>query len=400
MTAPSAPAQPRIAVIGGGVLGAATARALAVRGAAVTLYERTALAAGTTGTSFAWVNSHAKKPLSYHELNSAGLAEHHALRKAGAPAPDWFFPSGNLEWAADEAGDERLAAAFAELETHRYRCCWLDPDRARALVPDLRVPPQVRRIAYFPEEGYVLPHPLLARLWGEARDHGAELRCPAEVTGIEERASDVRLELADGTRASADLVVTATGRWSARTAALAGVSLPMADAAEPGSATVGLLGYTTPTAARLDAVLTTPRLNIRPDGGGRLVVQGLDLDVDADPAAPPPADGRHAAQLLDRLAGLLHGTQGAALESLRVGQRALPADGLTVAGRLRPDGRVYALATHSGITLGPLLGRLAAQELLTGERDPLLDEFGPDRLTGAAPDSFGKLERPRFAGQQ
>ncbi|MFJ8825262.1 NAD(P)/FAD-dependent oxidoreductase [Streptomyces sp. NPDC102467] len=400
MTAPAAPAQPRIAVIGGGVLGAATARALAVRGASVTLYERTALAAGTTGTSFAWVNSHAKKPLSYHDLNAAGLAEHHALGKAGASAPDWFFPSGNLEWAADEAGEGRLAAAFAELEDRRYPCCWLEPDRARALVPDLRIPQQVRRIAYFPEEGYVLPLPLLARLWGEARDHGAELRCPAEVTGIEERACDVRLELADGTRESADLVVTATGRWSARTAAMAGVSLPMADTTEPGSAAVGLLGYTTPTATRLDAVLTTPRLNVRPDGGGRLVVQGLDLDVDADPAAPPPVDGRHAAQLLDRLAALLHGTQGAGLESLRVGRRALPADGLTVAGRLRPDGRVYALATHSGITLGPLLGRLAAQELLTGERDPLLGEFGPGRLTGAAPDSFGKLERPRFAGQQ
>ncbi|MFZ3565930.1 NAD(P)/FAD-dependent oxidoreductase [Streptomyces sp. BH097] len=396
MSAPT----PRIAVIGAGVLGTATARALALRGAAVTLYERTGFAAGTTGTTFAWVNSHAKNPISYHELNLAGVAEHHALREAGGPAPHWFFPSGNLEWAADDVGDARLAEALELLEGRNYPWRWLKPDRARELVPDLRLPDEVRRIAYFPEEGYVLPHPLVARLWGEARDHGAELRRPADVTGIDERASDVRIELADGTGETFDLVVSATGRWSERTAALTGVSLPMADTTEPGSATVGLLGYTSPTATRLDAVLTTPRLNVRPDGGGRLVVQGLDLDTDADPAAPPPVDGPHAAQLLDRLADLLHGTRGARLESFRVGQRALPADGLTVAGRLRPDGKVYALATHSGITLGPLLGRLAAHELLTGERDPLLADFAPDRLTGAAPDSFAELERPRFAGQQ
>ncbi|MFE7119125.1 NAD(P)/FAD-dependent oxidoreductase, partial [Streptomyces sp. NPDC057654] len=292
------------------------------------------------------------------------------------------------------------AAPLDRLRARNYPWCRLDPGRARELAPDLRVPGHVRHIAYFPEEGYALPHPLVARLWGEARELGAELRCPAEVTGIEERAADVRLELSDGTEDTVDLVVTATGRWSARTAALAGVSLPMADTTEPGSATVGLLGYTSPTAARLDMVLTTPRVNVRPDGGGRLVVQGLDLDADADPAAPLPVDGPHAAQLLDRLADLLHSTQGARLDSLRVGRRAIPADGLTVAGRLRPDGRVYALATHSGITLGPLLGRLAARELLDGERDPLLAGFAPDRLTRAAPDSFGELTRPRFAGQQ
>lgn len=253
-------------MIGGGVLGTATARALALRGAAVTVFERTGFAAGTTGTTFAWINSHAKNPISYHELNVAGVDEHHALREAGGPAPDWFFPAGNLEWAADDVGDGRLADALELLEGRNYPWRWLKPDRARELVPDLRIPEEVRRIAYFPEEGYVLPHPLVARLWGEARDHGAELRCPADVTGIDERASDVRIELADGTSEAFDFAVSATGRWSERTAALTGVSLPMADTTEPGSATVGLLGYTSPTAARLDAVLTTPRLNVRPDG--------------------------------------------------------------------------------------------------------------------------------------
>ncbi|WP_020667286.1 NAD(P)/FAD-dependent oxidoreductase [Amycolatopsis nigrescens] len=385
-----------IAVVGLGELGASVARSLATAGARVTVFERATPAAGTTGTSFAWVNSHQKNPLSYHELNVAGIAEHYALLD-DAPARQCFFPSGNLEWAADEAGTKRLREATDMLRDRGYPVRWITADRARLLVPDLRVPGDVE-IAYYPQEGYVLPVPLLARLWGEARDHGAELRCPVEILDIEERPGSVRLGLSTGDTADFDRVVLATGRWTERTAAMAGLAIPVADPDAPGSATVGFLGYTTPVPARVPAVLTTPRLNVRPDGGGRLVIQGLDLDAGADPAIEPPADGPVAGELCSRLTDLVDGAAGARLTSLRVGQRAMPADGLTVAGSA--GDRVYALCTHSGITLGPLLGRLATREILTGEPSPLLDDFRPGRFAGVAKTDLRPLTPARFAGQQ
>ncbi|MGW8378259.1 FAD-dependent oxidoreductase [Streptomyces sp. ODS28] len=403
MTTPTSgpTAGPSVAVIGGGVLGTAVARSLAVRGARVTLYERTRLGAGTTGTTFAWINSHSKNPRSYHDLNIAGMAEHHALQRAAdGSAPRWFFPTGNLEWAEDDAGRERLDEALGELSSRGYPLRRITQDEARTHAPDLRIPSAVRDIALFPEEGYVLPAALLARLWGEAREHGAELCCPAEVSGLEPAGGGVRLTLSDGTSAHFDHVVTATGRWTAHTTALAGTPVPMADPDEAGSATVGFLAYTGPVPTRLAPVLTTPRLNVRPEGGGRLVIQGLDLDPQADPGASYDPGGPLAKDLLGRLADLLHGTEGAWLESLRVGQRALPADGLTVAGRLRPGLPVYTVATHSGITLGPLLGRLVAEDVLTGDRDLLLEGFAPSRLTSTRAEDHAPLERARFAGQQ
>ena len=84
----------RIAVIGLGVLGASAARALARGGAQVTVFERTAPGAGTTATSYGWVNSHRKHPRSYHDLNVAGMAEHVALWEDGC---DWYVRSGLLE---------------------------------------------------------------------------------------------------------------------------------------------------------------------------------------------------------------------------------------------------------------------------------------------------------------
>ncbi|WP_406691682.1 FAD-binding oxidoreductase [Saccharopolyspora sp. ID03-671] len=388
----------KIAVIGLGVLGAATARSLALAGAEVTAFERTGPLAGTSSTSFAWVNSHNKNPRPYHDLNVAGMAEHSALAADPGRCAPWLTLGGNLEWAGDPDGTERLAASVRELEARDYPVEWIGPSRARELVPDLRVPDGVLDIAHYPTEGHLIPALLVARLWGEAREHGASLRCPAEVVSVSETADGVRIVLADGETASADAVVFAAGRWTEGLTETTGHRVAMADPDVAGSATVGLLGYTTPVPTRLDAVLTTPSLNVRPDGGGRLVVQGLDLDADADPANPPAVDGFHAQELCRRLDGLLAGTSGAALESIRVGQRSMPGDGLTVAGFLGDSGRIYVLATHSGVTLGPLLGRLAAGELLRGETASELVSFRPGRLVGR--ESLPPLEKARFAGQQ
>ncbi|GAB3562148.1 FAD-binding oxidoreductase [Amycolatopsis endophytica] len=385
----------KIAVVGLGVLGAGVARSLAVAGAEVTVFERSAPLAGTSGTSFAWTNSHSKNPRSYHDLNVAGLAEHDALAAEG-PSP-WLVRTGNLEWASDPDGADRLAASAAELAARDYPVTWITPRQARDQVPDLRVPDGVADIAYYPTEGHIFPALLVARLWGEARDHGARLRCPAEVLGVSETDSGVRLDTSDGV-AEADAVVLTVGRWTEALTATTGHRIPMADPDAAGTATVGMLGYTTPLPTRLDRVLTTPRLNARPDGGGRLIIQGLDLDADADPAAPPAPDGHHAEELCRRLGDLLDGTRGARLESLRIGQRAMPADGRTVAGFLGDRGRIYTIATHSGITLGPLLGRLAAEELRTGEPADLLADFRPQRLIGAT--GLPALQPARFAGQQ
>ncbi|MHA6804026.1 NAD(P)/FAD-dependent oxidoreductase [Salinifilum ghardaiensis] len=387
----------KIAVIGLGVLGASAARSLALQGAQVTVFERSAPLAGTSGTSFAWTNSHGKNPRAYHDLNVAGMREHDALAAEPGPVPPWFARTGNLEWAEDEAGAERLSSAVAALADRDYPVAWIGPDRARALVPDLRVPAGVDRIAHYPTEGHVLPALLVARLWGEAADHGAELRCPAAVSALSERSSGVQVTCPEGT-AEFDAAVLTTGRWTEELTAAAGCRIPMAAPERPGSAAVGFLGYTAPVPSRLDRVLTTPRLNVRPDGGGRLVVQALDLDTAADPADPPQGDGPHAQQLRHRLAGLLAGCGGARWESLRVGQRALPADGLTAAGFLGASARTYVLTTHSGITLGPLLGRLAADELVTGAPAEELAPFRPDRLADR-----GDLPEPapaRRPGQQ
>jgi glycine/D-amino acid oxidase-like deaminating enzyme len=365
----------RVIVIGAGVVGAAVAAALTRRGAEVTVLDAGRPGAGTTATSFAWVNANKKEPLPYFELNRAGLAAHHAL--AGGPTP-WFFPSGNLEWATTEEHAALLAARVPKLRDRGYPVRMLTRAEALGLEPDL-VAPADAEFVYYPEEAHTLPGVLLARLLGEARDRGAAVLPHTEVIGVDLGTPTVTT--ARGDKHAADVIVSCAGRWSTAVAALAGLDVPLLDPDLAGSATVGFLATTEPVPARLTRVLTHSRLHVRPDGGGRLLLQALDLDGAADPAAPPPADGSLAAEITGRLPSVLALTEDTRLEKIRVGQRPLPADGLTIAGFADPDSRFYAVATHSGITLGPLLGDLVSGELL-GTESTLLADFRPSRFAG------------------
>ena len=356
----------RVLVIGAGIVGAAVAAGLTRRGARVTLLEERHPGAGTTGTTFAWVNAGTKEPEAYFTLNHAAVHAHHAL------GGDGFVPTGHLEWANGERRRAELAARVERLLDREYAVERITARRAAELEPDLAVQPDGTDFVFFPEEGHVLPAVMLARLLGEARDRGARIEIGAAVREIKPSRAGVSVTLADGGVRAADVLVACAGRWTGRL-----VDVPLLDPLVSGKATNGFLVTTTPVATRLSRVLTADRLNARPDGGGRLVLQALDLDEAADPETPPPDDV--GAQMMARLPELLTGTRGARVERIRVGQRVMPRDGHTVAGFTDEAGRVYAVATHSGITLAPLLGDLVATEVY-GTESALLRPFRPDRF--------------------
>ncbi len=61
----------------------------------------------------------------------------------------------------------------------------------------------------------------------------------------------------------------------------------------------------------------------------------------------------------------------------------MPEDGLPCVGAVAEIPGYYEAVTHSGVTLGPLLGRLLAREILAGEVDALISPFRPDRFARA-----------------
>ncbi|MDQ6604640.1 MAG: FAD-binding oxidoreductase [Chloroflexota bacterium] len=362
-----------IVIIGGGIVGASVAYRLALTGARVTLLEAGGLAGGTSGASFAWLNANNKPPLAYHILNTGGMAEHRILAAEFGVAP-WLHLDGNIEWAADEAGHAALIEKVGRLRAWGYQVELLTTAELRALEPDLVPPPGVALAAFFPAEGYADVPLLVGTLARAAERAGATIRTGCRVTKVIHASGRVAGVITDsGERIAAEMVVSCVGRWSGEFARIAGFHLPM----EP---TVGMLVVTAAAPVRLRAVLNSPTINVRPDGGGRLRLQATDFDEITTPDMPTTPLPETAHRVYERAVSVLPHLAGTPIEAALVGVRAIPGDGYPVVGPAPGMEGLYVVCTHSGVTMGPLLGRIVAREITTGAVDSRIATFRPERL--------------------
>jgi glycine/D-amino acid oxidase-like deaminating enzyme len=383
----------KIAVIGAGVIGLSVARNLALQGASVTLLEAATVGSGTSATSYAWVNSNGKSPDAYHALNVAGMNAHRLLQQQSQSQIRWLDECGTLEWAAEPSEVARLQKRVESLIAKGYAAIPVS-------LPELILPAESVPIWSFPDESLLCPALFVAFLRSEAIQNGVTLLEHQRVTEIDEQASGVRLQLSNGSCWEGDIAVSAVGRWSASLLATVGVELAMVDADQPGHIGCSFLGHTSPAQIQLRANLITPDINIRPDGGGRLLLQVLDIDHQADPKHVPAVDGPVGREMMARLARVMRNSAGVQLEQIVVGQRSRPADGLPAVGYVTDRKRVYVVATHSGMTLAPALGNLVAEDILTGSRPALLAEFSPERLIGRKASEFQEIETHHFPAAQ
>ena len=367
-----------VVVIGAGAIGLAVTRQLAVLGRRVVLVDGGEPGSGTTGTSFAWLNANGKSPDAYYELNLAGLDAYHRIAERGGGG-DWLRLTGHLEWAATEEKRHELDDRSRRLRDRGYPVVTLSAHQAIRMEPDLRVPP-TSDVCYFPEEGHVLTDRFVTGMVRQLSAMDVELVLGRPVVGFESRGDRiVAAVLSDGTRLAGATFVSCVGRRTEGLARLADSYVPMLKASQ-GSRALGILGYSSRVTTKLTHVVSSPRLNVRPGAEGHVVLQATDLDRHAVPDSIPTLDGAEARELLRRAADLLVGFDGASMESMRVGYRAIPADGLTVAGWAPAVEGLYILATHSGITLAVILGELAAREIASAVEEPLLGYFRPARF--------------------
>ena len=367
----------RVAVIGAGIVGASVAFRLArSEEARVWIVDRSVPGSGTTSASFAWANANAKTPHEYFELNRAGLEEHFRLRDELGGAP-WLYPGGNIEWAGDEAALGELEHRVERLRSWGYAAEWWKASRVHEILePNLSYPGPDVPVAYFPEEAWVDAPRLADALVELARQSDAETRFGSAVEEIETeggRVSALRLE--GGTRFPVDAVVNAAGPEADRVASLLGRSLPL-------ESSKGLISRLAVEGTPVGRLVHSQYVNLRPDGPGRVVLNhgrvDQKLESDNDGMESPLSH-----ELLEHARRVVPALESAKVEEVRVGLRPMPEDGRSCVGAVAEIPGYYEAVTHSGVTLGPLLGRLLAKEILSGEVDGLISPFRPDRFARA-----------------
>jgi glycine/D-amino acid oxidase-like deaminating enzyme len=372
---------PRYVVVGAGVLGVALTARLAEAGAAVTLLEQKRPGHAATRSSFAWLNANNKVPRAYHDLNHAGLRAWSSLagRLGG---PDWYRPSGNLEWAVTPQAGAELAARVSRLAEWGYPAHLISAAAAAELQPALRLPVTV---TWFPEEGYLLTEPMVADLAGKAAQSGAAVLTgePGHVTGLDVAGGAVRaVRTAAGQVIPADAVVCCAGRWTPELAALAGSAapVPLVPWALPGAEAPGLVVQAGPVDPGGPArMVHAPDVYFRPHRAGQVHLEAP--DVPADLHTGEPALGDRASELLRRARRVTGGLDRAEVTGYRVCVRPMPADGQSIVGWLPGTEGLYVAVTHSGVTLGAYLAGLMASELLAGVEKPELAPYRPGRFS-------------------
>ncbi|MGJ0205049.1 FAD-binding oxidoreductase [Leucobacter sp. gxy201] len=375
-----------IAIVGAGFIGITLARALIHRGCRVTVFAPSLQAAGATAVSYEWLNSHRKRPATYQALNLCGL--NYWREVFGPRYADHVTWSGHTAIAVSDEHRALLSERVDYLASHEYSA-----QLTHAPGSELNVPvPTGALVASFADEGYCDALSIRLALLKELQQHELFDFVEATVDAVD----DTGVVLADGSRVPVDRTVIAAGNGSADLITRYGASFPMADQTAGGPAW-GFLATVSVPAHGIRQLFTGDDLNLRPIDEDTLLVQCLDLDRHAAgdlPDSELTAIGEEFSRRVRRLLGR-------AVRTLRtrVGHRVIPGDGHTAAGPLRGSiqDRVWAVVTHSGITLGPWLAEVIASELTTGVTDVRLRGFRPTRFTRT---SAATAPSPRMPGEQ
>jgi glycine/D-amino acid oxidase-like deaminating enzyme len=373
----------RVVVVGAGVMGLSVAWRLAAHGADVTVVEAGDIGCGTSATSFAWVNASSKADFipTYFVLNALALEEHHAIKAMGS---DWFSATGDVEIAQTEQDAFRLLQKVRRLKDLGYAAEMLTIEALEALEPGTKLKPE-GAAAFYREEGWADVRKMVDGLAGLARGVGAVIvKNDAVLEVLQANGAVSGVRLASGAQLDAEKVVIAVGRWTAGFLAGLGVDIPLVSPDHQGSAAIGLLARVVLKGSTPHRVLHSSAINWSPLANGRalLASDAGDRAVAADRSANR---AKSAAQdLIDQASRLNPLFENATVEAPQIGVRALPKDGLAICGWVPGLRSLYVMATHSGVTLAPLLGNLAASEILESRSEPLLANFRPDRFLQTA----------------
>ena len=213
-----------VVIVGGGIIGLASAYSLAERGATVTVLEKSSLGAGSTDRANGGIRAQFTSAVSV-ELSQQSIAVWETFEEDFGVDIQYHRP-GYLFLARTDTTADRLRENVTLQNDLGVDSEFISPETARTHCPGLRADEFVAA-TYSPTDGFADPHLGLQGFSQAATAAGATIHTGVEVTDVVvEDGAAVGVETTDGPIES-DVVVNAAGPWAARVGNLAGLSLPV-----------------------------------------------------------------------------------------------------------------------------------------------------------------------------
>ena len=363
-----------VVIVGGGVIGCASAYYLTKAGAGVALLEKGEVGGAASGAAAGMLVPPAEAVPSgpFRSLCLLGAALHHTLVDAlqeDAGIDVQCVASGLLLPAFSESRAQALRPVVdAAPRPLGLVMEWVEGGPLRALEPVLSH--RVLGAAYAPDARHVNPSLLTQALARAAAARGATLRQGAGVAGFVRRGGRVTgVRTGAGDTVSAGHVVLAAGPWTSPLARRLGAEVPTRPMRGQ------MLAYRSNAVRHMiwgeDGYLV-------PKAGGFLFA-GATVE---DAGFRPHTTGCGLAGLRRMARSIVPALRYGEVASAWAGLRPGSPDGLPVIGRLPGWENVYVATGHfrSGILLGPITGKLIAQLITGGRTDVPLEPFSASRF--------------------
>lgn len=217
---------PDVVVVGGGIVGMASAYYLTRTGLKVVVFERSHPGSGSTDRALGGIRAQFTSPANI-ALSKHAMAVWDDFEATFGHDIE-YRQHGYLFLTAVDATAQEFERAVDLQTQHGVPSEFLDPDEARRYLPELHADRYVAA-TYSPEDGTADPHLALEGFADAAREEGADIQTGAEVTAVVRDGADGRIagvETRDQ-NVCCEYVVNAAGPWAGEVAEMAGVSLPL-----------------------------------------------------------------------------------------------------------------------------------------------------------------------------
>lgn len=361
------PEQTEIVVIGGGIMGLATAYHLAKNGKRnVVVLERAYINSGASGRCGGGIREQWST-----EQNVLLMKESVAICREFAKELGiniWLRQGGYLFVATEQEQMDAIAANVALQNRLGVPTRILDSAEVEEISPHAFAGDLIGA-CFNPEDGILFPWPFLWGYANGARRHGAQIHTFTPVTGIEVSAGRVTGVETDRGRIGCDLVVNCAAAWASEVARMAGVDLPNEPERHEILVTESLKPFLTPLLSEIGTGLYFSQ-SMRGE-----IVAGL-----GDPEQHPGVEMRSSLRFLRRIArALVHRMPRLAqVKVIRqwAGCYDVTPDGNPIVGEVDEVAGFFQLNGFMGhgFMMAPAVSKLVAEHLAVGRQHGFLQD--------------------------